>query len=97
MPVKQSGLRGVEKVVVLKGRDFSRAATGSNINVALATEGIFPRRNRLFQHLLRLFLVWTRFGPLPGQLRIYSVSCPEKVRNTHAKVENTQRRGQALP
>jgi hypothetical protein len=49
------------KVVVLKGRDFSSAAKWSNINVALATEGIFPRRNGLFSAPFSspLYCIWT--------------------------------------
>jgi hypothetical protein len=36
-------LEGAEKVIALKGRDFRPRRKWSNIKVALATEGIFPR------------------------------------------------------
>jgi hypothetical protein len=39
--------RGGEKAAVSKGSDFSRAAKARDIHVALATEGMFPNRNRL--------------------------------------------------
>jgi molybdopterin molybdotransferase len=49
-----------EKTAALKGRGFSRAASGNNLSAALAAEGISPRPDRLS---LR---GWTFFFGLPG-------------------------------
>jgi hypothetical protein len=96
VPAKQFTAK---KVVVLKGLDFfSRPATGANLNMRLATEEIFPRRSRLFQHPLTAILGFGHdLRRFPGPHRIYSISCPETPRNTHAKVEDTLGRSQALP
>ncbi len=45
---KQGGLEDAEKVVVLKGRDFSPARKSNSISVALATEGMSAEPKGIF-------------------------------------------------
>jgi hypothetical protein len=62
---KMTSYEAAEKVVVLKGRGFSRAVSNLFYSATLVAEGIFPRMTEFFSILLYTRFSWPRHRDRP--------------------------------